>query len=294
MRRLANVVIESPASTITLPVVDAKLDDVYILTGADGLGPPDINVALGHSVYRGGVFQGSIPGDREIVFLVELNPNYYAFEAKPVSELRAEFYKLISGPDPITLVFNMTPSESWEVGPATVIAKGYIRRIETVPFAKRPQVQLTFTCPSPTLDAMDYTNIPFTPNDPVSTPFNFEYLGSAIAGFEFNFELRSAPSKVIVKAFANNGVVETITIPGPRKSGEFFNINTSSTGRKITYSYPPSPSLDGDITGMCTITSGRWPSVRPGANTIQVFDGSNAPLAVVTSRLRYTAKYWGI
>lgn len=294
MSRLASIVMTNPAASITLPVYGGSNDDLYILAGADGLGPPEINITLGQSVYRGGVFQGSFPKDREIVFLVNLNPKYKSATTQSIAELRAVFYKLISGPDPITLTVNNAPSPVADYVPSTMKTIGYVRRIEAVPFAKVPQLQITFSCPSPFLESPSFTNIPYTPNTPSSAPFNFEYEGTAEAGFEFNFELTTAPTKVVVKAVANAGVAETISIPGPRVSGELFNVNTNPTARQVYWSNPAISTAYGDITGMCTVTPDRWPSVRPGNNTIQVLDGSNQPLPVITNRLRYITKYWGI
>lgn len=293
MSRLSSIVLSGPAVSVTLPVASAQPSDQYILTGADGLAPPELDVAIAQSVYKGGIFQGSYPKDREIVLLVGLNPSY-ASGAKSVAELRSAFYRLVSGSDAVTVTINIQSGPTGDYVPTTIKTTGYIRRIEAVPFVKNPQVQVTISCPGSFLQALSATNVPYTPTA-TSAPISFAYEGTAITGFEFDFSLTgSVASSVIVRSLPNNGTAETITIPGARVSGEKFQIKTNPSGRQVYWTNPASGSAYGDITGMCTVTADRWPAVHPGNNVIQVFNEAMTALSIITTKIRYTANYWGI
>lgn len=294
MSRLASITMVSPARTIALPVIGAKPTDPYILTNAEGLGPPEIDISIGTSVYRGGVYQGSFPQDREIVLLVNLNMNYAISPIKSISEMRAEFYTLISGPDPVSITIKNTPSSGGDYVPDEMVTRGYIRRIEAAPFTKDPQLQLTIICPSPFFELPTKTSVPFTPNTPSSAGFQFQYDGTAVAGFQYSFKLTTAPNKVIVASRSNFGVEETITIPGPRAVGDLFAIDTDPGVRQVYWTSRDDPNGYGDITGMCLVTPDRWPSLHPGDNVIQVRDELNNALTVTPTKMEYTTKYWGL
>lgn len=293
MSRLSSVVLTGSAQVITLPVYGGKTTDEYILTGADGLGPPEIDVALAQSVYRGGVYQGSSSRDREIVFLVGLNPRYSS--TKTIADLRADFYKLMAGPDPLTIEFNIVPSVSGDFVPDAMGTIGYIRRIEIAPFTKSPQVQVTIACPSPVFDGADFIDVPYVPESFSSAAFTFQYEGTAPVGFEYKFTMNTAPTKVTLMSTANGGPPEVLSITGPRVQGETFDIQTdAAAGRRVYWTNPAVPGAYGDITGMAVVTPDRWPSLHPGTNVIQLLDHFDVPLPTIPRGIRYKPKYWGL
>jgi hypothetical protein len=293
MSRLASVILSNSVQTITLPVYGGKPSDQYILIGADGLGPPEVDVTFGQSVYRGGIYQGSVPKDREIVLLVGLNPLWLSQSPKTPAILRAAFYTLMSGSDPVVITLNNIPSAPLDYVPDVLKTSGYIRRIEIAPFSKEPQVQVTIGCPSPYLESTVVTDVAVS-SDPTLDPIIVNYDGTAICGFEMDFVTDMAGSSIRLRSQVASAPSENLVFPGNRVTGETFQVNTNSTGRKV-YWYSAGSSASGNITGMCSLTpAGIWPSLHPGQNTIFIRDGSGPIIRVKTTKFRYTAKYWGI
>lgn len=293
MTKLASVVLSNSAQSITLPVYGGSPTDMYILTGADGLGPPETNIHLGESVYRGSVYQGSSTQDREVVLLIGLNPRYALPSDLSVDAMRAEFYKFIAGSETLKITFNITAGSATDFVASTMETTGYIRRIEISPFSKTPQIQLTIACPFPFFSSPGFTNLSF-PGTATPGSFIFDYYGTAITGFEMSFAITSAPTSIKLKSTANTGQSRTLVIPGTRVSGETFTIDTRPTSRRVYWTNPAIGSAYGDITGMCTVTPDQWPAVHPGHNTIQVLNQLDAVMSVIFTRMRYTNRYWGI
>lgn len=294
MNRLTKIHLTGMTGTIPLPVVGVTASDRYILTGADGLGPPEIDVPLGHSVYRGGVYQGSFAKDREIVLLVSLNQYSSSVPTPPISALREAFYELLQGPEPVTITIYHSVTSDFRTPPEQMITSGYIRRIEIVPFDKDPKLQVTISCPSPYLSDLAESIVSLGPNTPSTASIKFPYYGTAITGFQYEFKLAANTSQIFVKTSYPGTSQEILTIPGPRVSGEIFKLNTNSDGRQVYWNNPSNQAAHGDITGMCTVTTDRWPSLHPGDNEIQVFGGDNSPLSVINTSMTFMGKYWGI
>jgi len=126
-------------TVVDLPVEGATPSDKYILKGVDGLGPPDLDVALADTLDGDAVFQGRRAQGREIVALVGLNPDYGSSES--ASDLRANLYGMITPGygEAITVQFmNMDD----------IVAEttGYVKRLEINPFSQDPEVQMTIPC----------------------------------------------------------------------------------------------------------------------------------------------------
>lgn len=166
--KFTKIRLNTGAINVDLPIVGASPSDTYILKAADGLGPTEQNVAI-----LNGVYQGRRPSPREIVMRIGLNPNY-GINQTP-TELRDTLYSLLAA----------RPGDSLKVqlmdgGTISSQAEGQADKIEIVPFAPDPEVQLTVAC----LDAnlkfpSELTIIPTT-----KAVVPVDYVGTAPVGFK--------------------------------------------------------------------------------------------------------------
>lgn len=126
-------------AAIDLPVVNAKPSDIYILKGAVGLGPPEVDVSIANTLNAGGFFQGRRPQPREIVLHIGLNPNYKTNQS--AADLRTQLYGLLTPGNYTSIkieIYNDTTS--------LMYVNGYVKKLEIAPFSKTPEVQVTFAC----------------------------------------------------------------------------------------------------------------------------------------------------
>lgn len=126
-------------STVDLPIINVDTVDPYILTNAEGLGPPEVDVSIQNTLNAGGFYQGRRPQSREVVLRVGLNPNFSV--GQTAADLRTELYGLLT-PGYLDNVTIRIMNE------ATVLATtvGYVKKLEIVPFNAEPEVQITIAC----------------------------------------------------------------------------------------------------------------------------------------------------
>ena len=124
---------------IDLPILNASSSDKYILKGADGLGPPGVEISMLNTRASRGYYQGKKTQLREIVIRVGLNLDYSTTET--VADLRSKFYGFLSPgiTEDIRIEF---VNETEPVAYTT----GYVKQLEIVPFSKTPEIQITITC----------------------------------------------------------------------------------------------------------------------------------------------------
>jgi hypothetical protein len=171
---------------IDLPIFGVKATDPYQVAHIDGLGPPELDVVLAETHTPGGVFVDRRSQGRQIVARVGLNPDYKI--GQTVSDLRYYLYGLLSpGVDPanqsIRVVF-LSQNE------AVVETVGYVKRIEIVPFNKKPEVQITIDCLGPYLEKPDVTR--FIP--PATSTWTIDNVGLAPTGVAFEIKFLTAVS----------------------------------------------------------------------------------------------------
>lgn len=142
---LTKVQLVSNQAIVDLPLVGVQQTDEYICTQIDGLGPPEVVHYTTDTPYQGTIYRGRRPQGREIVMRVALTPNYKL--GKSPGDLRQQIYGLLAAgeldnPD-IVEVRLYEGTSLWAT------TKGYIKKIEIVPFAKDPEVQIVLTCLNP-------------------------------------------------------------------------------------------------------------------------------------------------
>jgi len=167
-------------TVVDFPIVGAKPQDVYICKSVDGLGPPEIDIAMANTLNAGGFYQGRHPHNRQIVALIGLNPNFST--GMTAADLRETLYGLLT-PD-IDDSINVQFVDDEDVLAST---RSYVSKMEINPFADTPEVQITSDCDSPYLIAPDELFLsPESKPSPV-----IENVGTAPAGFHMEVHFTS-------------------------------------------------------------------------------------------------------
>lgn len=165
------------AVTTELPIAGLQPNSRFIMAGADGLGPTEQVVSIGKALNQAGIFQNREPQNRELIIRIKLNPDWAANETP--EDLRMEVYGLLAPPS--NTDGGMTV-EFFTLDPDNALAEvyGYVKKLEIVPFAKDPEVQVTIACTSPYLNQTDTIYL-----DPLSNVPEAENPGTAPVGFQF-------------------------------------------------------------------------------------------------------------
>lgn len=164
-------------STVDLPIVGSQPTDPYILTNADGLGPPEVDVSIKNTLNAGGFYQGRRPQSREVVLRVGLNPDFGV--GQTASDLRETLYGMLTPGYLDYITLNVMNED-------TVLAftTGYVKKLEIVPFSADPEVQITIACVEQYLQA---PNLLYVEPPLKSTPV-IDNVGTAPAGFQMTIE----------------------------------------------------------------------------------------------------------
>lgn len=261
--------------TIDLLKVGAATTDAYILKSISGLGPAEADVFISSTVNQGGVFQSRVPHPLEPVVLMGLNPNYTI--GQTAADLRTAIYKLsASATGAVTLQL---------MDGATVVAQvtGYPKKVETVPFDKNPQCQITFACPNSHLEAPADTNvtvpaagvaaITFTAGGDDKTGFLASYTVTAARTFITITHSQTGQFMKLTYAFAIGDVVTIDTRPGSRK------VTVTRSG------------VTTNIIGSLS-TDSKWLTVLPGSNTFT--RSANAAGGTDWTSFLYKARFQGV
>lgn len=166
-------------------------EDMFVLKGVDGLGPPEIDVSISKKK-----FQARQPRDRQLVVRIGLNPDYVAGDTP--SDLRAYLYGMLTGD-----ASNAQVTTFLMVDAATELfrTEGYVSKIENNPFSKDPEVAVTIECMGPYFhDAFERDALvdgdfgQFDPNpqwpNRGSAPSGFYLEGKVTASYDY-FEIKN-------------------------------------------------------------------------------------------------------
>ncbi len=166
--------------TLTLPVQSAASTDQYVLKGADGLGPPEIDVFINNKFPSGGTYLNRHIQNRQVVLRVGLNPNFGLNQT--ASQLRSKLYAMLgaNGMNSIGILIYAQVGDEPNGLNYSKSCNGHLKRIEIVPFSKDPEVQLTFDCYSPYL--LDQRQINMLGVTKVNNDYHVDYYGTAPIG----------------------------------------------------------------------------------------------------------------
>lgn len=289
---LTKVVIKSNLAEVNLPLVGARATDEYICKNIDGLGPPEVDLHLRETLYSGLLNRGRRPQGREIIIRVALTPNYQT--GKTAGDLRQELYGLLSAGDqrnPDVVQVRLHHNEEENVWAST---RGYVKRIEIVPFVKDPEVQITITCLQPylvgasvypDLSVMNASNVAkLAPRltNPATGPTGFR--------MELVFSLAGGNARY---GFSLQPVDQTTTVPVsfnivnvPFINGDKLVIDTRPGVRQVTR------IRDGVSANLLSALHPKsvWPLLRGGGNDFII-----PPLANFSfTSVFFYPNYWGI
>lgn len=218
---------------------------------------------------------------RELVFLIELSPNFGANQT--VAGLRDDVYKLISSSRSGLL------NVKFKNG-ATVVAviSGFVEKLEASHFSKTPEVQITIKCKQPLLRSPARENIVldgFVPVTPAAATI-LDDVSTAPHGFQFDIEFTGA-----MPAF-------TIEDPGdPLWSFEVRPFAGFLTGDVLHFSSETDNKfLTRTRTGVTThiaesiVAGSIWPIIFPGENNFRC----DTPGSLDWVSISHYLTYWGI
>lgn len=267
---------ESGTKALALPISGLTPKGSLLLRSVTGLNPPDIDLFIGDYARDGGIYQGRSVQKRNIVMLMDLNPNPALGET--VDGLRDLLYKTFNDPlvdaDHIQIILHDDiKNDRYLIG--------YTEKLDTDLFSSETIAQVSLICPDPYIrsitetlleDVTGWTTVPFT------------YKGTAETGFRVQINVLSDTPVITLK---NNS--RTMVITHDFLEGDIIYVNTNRGSRDITYTrdavtYPLIAKLS---------PLSRWLELHSQNNQMKVYGTltTDLPAAIVT--LTYTETYWG-
>ena len=257
------------AKSVTIPIFGAQPNDPYILKGADGLGPPEVDVFR-----SGGTLHRLRAKDRQLVFRVGINPQYSG-TIQTVSSLRESLYSYVS--------YQSEPLTIYIMGPAgeLIYTSGYISKFETVPFTKEPMVQMTIDCVEPYFrgpeDVWDLTTTPsrtHVVNNPGNAPSPFYLIAQVVStATQTSIENQTFGGRF---SFPTNSALV---------SGDILTLNTNPGVRSVLRFRS---SMSTPLTANLYQAQIEWLTLQPGSNTLYVSEN------LTITGLIYSPLYQGV
>lgn len=265
----------SGLTDIDLPILGGSLSEPFQIIAADGLGPPELELLLAETHAPGGILVNRRAQGREITIRIGLNQNYNI--GQKISDLRYELYGLLSpSVDPQDQsVYVRLLSQNVPV----VETQGYVKRIEIVPFDKKPQVQITISCLGPYLSRPDVTVVDYIPH---LTSWPLTNHGRAPTGVEFSISfIENTPSFSIgvengaAMAFLGDFLVGDKLIVDTNEATRFVGQRRGS--EYVAYLELLTPESN-------------WLTLFGGSHTIQ----TSNPDEFTWNYFRYQTRFWGV
>lgn len=270
-------------SNVDLPFESAVMEGPFAFKGADGLGPSEVDVSIGTTLHEGGYYKGRRPQNKEIVFLVGLQPEWNIGQTP--AELRTTLYGLL------TPKFN-NPIKVQLMNGAVVVAQieGYVKKMEISAFSKDPEVQVTVACMQPYFEApvMMYQ----TPTTTVSggiTTMTILNPGTAPSGFVLAIEFTATHAGTLQLMDAASLAGEKMSINGGFVAGDRLTVNTKP-GLRGVYKIPAGSSISQSILGSLTPDS-VWLQLHGGDNQLRL---NNVAFSWYLGPFGHTPMYWGV
>lgn len=271
-------------SNVDLPK-DGIIEELnpFVLKGADGLGPVEVDVSFAQTLQMGGVYQGRRPQLREITLLVGLQPDWNI--GQTASDLRSTLYGLLT-PKYEGFIKIQLVDEDIVVAEAT----GQVKTMEISAFSKDPEVQIVVSCQGPYLNAPSI--VYQTPTKTVSggqTIVTVNNIGTAPSGFWMGFTLTAAHSGSL-QIMDDSSMPKIINVGSTFASGATFIIDTRAGNRgvwKIPAGGGPIQSILNELSA-----SSSWIQLHGGTNRLKI--NNTTGFDWYGSRFGHTPAYWGI
>lgn len=204
-----------------LPIFGVTPKDSLLVRSVTGLNPPDINLFIGDYARDGGYYQGRRVGNRNVVIVIDLNPNPALGET--IQGWRDVLYKAFVDPqvdgDFIRLVLHDDLNRQRYL-------VGYTEKFETSIFDSDQSVQISIICPDPYLRDVVETLL-VGPGGGWIT-LTFEYTATAETGFEVELPIINDTPELNLM---NNG--RTMTMLSDFQDNQIVYINTNRGARNI-------------------------------------------------------------
>jgi hypothetical protein len=257
-------------NTIDLPVSNISAKDPYLLKSAEGLGPPEVNVFISQTVNMDGYYKGRQAQYREIVLNISLNQDYQSDIT--ISDLRAALYGLLSplSNDSMDIIIIDDTVELMRT-------QGYIKKLEIMPFAAEPEVQLTISCLKAYFESPNTVFVETVPG----TYQEVLNLGTAETGLILAFEFDTECTEFVI--FDSRG--NTMTINHDFFPNDILVIDTNPGNRSITLGRDETAS---SIIYALSMDS-EWLWLYGGLNIITTTNSD-----FTWEELSYIPRYWGI
>lgn len=317
-----------------LPILGITPKSSLLIRKITGLNPPDRSLFIGDYAQDGGIYQGRRVGNRNVVFMIDLNPNPALGES--VSSLRQDLYKAFIDPqtdgDHLKLVFRDEDDNRRYL-------YGYCEKFETEPFDAETMCQISMICPDPYIRD-DEDTILVQPTGWIQVPFTYQ--GTAETGFIVRIYVTTPTTEVTLY---NNGKVMQLVNSAGYEVGDIIIINTTRGQRSITLTKPsdlPNTPTEfepptgyaeddcifyGDGVWKCVsdaigggtnatsapdagndyweyvstpiishlLPTSRWLELHSADNVMRVYGGGDWDLIVANIKyLKYTSAYWGM
>lgn len=270
------------ASSVELPLEGVGPLSPYVLKAADGLGPPQLDVAMGRPLSGKGYFQSRRPQLREIVLRIGLQPEWNIGQTP--QELRTELYGLLTPKFGYLLGIEIIDGNT-----TIAVSGGHVRNFEIAPFSKDPEVQITIACDQSYLMGPNFLSQ--APSRAVSgntSSFTVNNPGTAPTGFTASFQFKAAQSGVIrLSDEAVNG--ESIGVSQNVAIDDVIIFSTTPGDRGIWFK-PAASSTATSILGGIEQDS-EWIQLHNGDNVLRL----NHPNFVwFAGGVTFKPAYWGV
>jgi hypothetical protein len=238
---IATIRVESE-TPLEMPILGVTTKSSLLVQKVTGLNPPDRSLFIGDYSQDGGLYQGRRVGSRNVVFMINLNPNPALGET--VSSLRQILYKSFIDPqvdgDYLKVVLvDEDGNEKYLVG--------YCEKFESDLFDVETLCQISMVCPDPYIRA-NQASVYELDEGWISFPYIYE--GTAETGFEVRIYMTANANNVTLY---NNGKVMQLNNTDGYKFGDIILINTSRGQRSIHHM--PAASITAQITDFASGTA---------------------------------------
>jgi hypothetical protein len=262
--------------TLTFALDPMRIASPYSVQSISGLEPPDVVLAMSTKAEEGAVLQGRRANNRQIVILLGFRPEYSSGQS--VGELRRKLYGMLTPKLSYNVIIQLTD----DTGTDVLQTIGNVSKMDTNPFSKDPQTQITLDCLSPY-----FTGKTFVHPTPGSlsggvTSFTVPNDGDAPAGFICNVTINDTQP---LFRFFTWDESEWIHITYPFLAGDTIQINTIMGQREVTM------TRSGNKVNMLQFLSPNtsWLQLDPGPNQFKP-----TPTNYTMNSWSSTARYWGI
>lgn len=292
---------ETGPQSLALPISGLTPKDSLLIRSVTGLSPADIDLFIGDYSKDGGSYQGRSVQKRNVVMLMDLNPNPALGET--VAGLRKILYKtfldpLVDGDDLQIILHDDLETDRYLIG--------HTERFETDLFSNETIAQISLICPDPFIRSLAGT---FLEHETGWTIVPFEYEGTAETGFEVEIIVGTNTS---VLNLVNNNKAMTITYDFV--VDDMVYVNTNRGNRDIRRASilvvnamkaaNPTWSVqqvwdkiieNDDSTPLIARLSvfSRWLELHSQNNSMRVHGATTGDLPAAIKTLTYKNSYWG-